>query len=138
MEQPIHEILDFYYKYGNNSYNRYELSREFTRHIKYGTLFVFRDKSNGIMGLLRVNIYGEKAHALDLVIHPKYRSLGFVRFMASVAWRAFPYVSLISYERGTKYPSRERVCVDIKKFIGLEKEKMIIIEKIKEEKYDGR
>lgn len=94
----ISEIVDFalahsgYYR----GVERDELERYASEHIRYNTLYWLPG-----VALARWNILpaGNVMHVIDLIIHPEYRSLRMLRFIALEIWKRNPAVNAFYYDR---------------------------------------
>lgn len=95
-----------------------EIYRIIDEHIKFRTISILHDEDR-IIGLLRINIYGNTAHILDIAVTDGYKFNFVARQMALELWEKFPYLRYFQFERMYKYPLKKMKLYTIKRFMKL-------------------
>ena len=92
------EIVDFALEHSGYYYEveRDDLIRFCEAHIAFGTIYYLPGKA-----MARWNVLpdGKTLHVIDLIIHPEYRNLRMLRFIALQIWKLNPKTESFYYDR---------------------------------------
>jgi len=125
-DNEIEKITDFALKYLPYNVPKSVVADYIKQHVGYGTFFVLYDNVDEIVAIARWNISedGDTADILDFAIRPDWRKYNrlLMRQMLFKGWWGFPKVKRFTFERGFKYPYKERKYYNMKQFLGIKEE----------------
>jgi hypothetical protein len=93
-----------------------DIEKQVANHLKYGTYSIAFSEGR-LVGILRFNVNGLTAEGLDCVVHPDYSMKSVFKYLLLAAWKKFPYVRYVTFERLSKYPFREPRFYELQKLI---------------------
>ena len=109
-------IVDFVNRYGAVNYSLDELRVNIDGFIRNNS-FVVLEREGDIAAVCVWNMDGETAQIEEVVIHPKYRKQGLLKYIAILGLEKFPQTKKLRFCRERKYEGREPHEIDIYKFI---------------------
>jgi len=109
-------LSEFILAYGNVSYPKEELEKNIEGFIKNNTLVVLEDKSE-IVAVCLWNNNDDIAEIEEIVIHPKHRKKGLMKYICVLGVEKFPFLKWLKFCRDRKYEGREPRMIEIAKFI---------------------
>jgi len=112
------KIVSFIKKY--SPYRDEEKIKEYIKlHLDYKTCFVGTDNLGEITFICRWNISqdGKTADILDLYIREDWRNKDLIRQLLERGLWIFPKVEYITFERGVKYPNKNRKVYSVERIL---------------------
>jgi len=109
-------LIDFVNKYGGVSYSLEELRENIGGFLKNNS-YVVLERDGEIAAVCVWNVMGDTAQVEEVVVHPKYRKQGLLKYICVLGLQKFPNVKWLRFCRERKYQGREPHTVDIYKFI---------------------
>ena len=116
MIQKLDEIVEFVNRFGGVNYSLADLRVNIEGFIKNNS-FVVLERDGELAAFCVWNMDGETAQMEEVVIHPKYRKQGLLRYICILGLEKFPHAKKLRFCRERKYEGREPHEIDIYKFI---------------------
>jgi hypothetical protein len=112
----LDKIVEFVKEHGGVSYNLDELRVNVEGFIKNNS-YVVLERDGELAAFCVWNMQGDVAQMEEVVIHPKYRKQGLLRYICVLGLEKFPHAKKLRFCRERKYEGREPHEIDIYKFI---------------------
>ena len=112
----LDKIVEFIHRFGGVNYSLDQLRINLEGFIKNNTLVILEDKSE-IVAVCLWNIKDDIADIAEVVIHPKHRTKGLLKYICVLGLQKFPFLKKLRFIRDRKYKGREPHEIDIYKFI---------------------
>ena len=116
MIQKLEELVEFVNRFGGVNYSMDELRVNIEGFIKNNS-FVVLERDGEIAAVCVWNMDGDTAQMEEVVIHPKYRKQGLLKYICVLGLEKFPHAKKLRFCRERKYEGREPHEIDIVKFI---------------------
>lgn len=105
------EAIALVFKHGGVGYTREAFEKAFDKFLENRTAVIVRSKRSGIVAVCLFNLVNDTFKVEECVIHPDFRSVRTLKYIALSALKRFPFVKNFSFHRERKYEGREpRVC----------------------------
>ena len=116
MTQKLDEIVEFVHRFGGINYSLDELRVNIEGFIKNNS-FIVLEREGELAAFCVWNMDGDTAQMEEVVIHPRYRKQGLLRYICILGLEKFPHAKKLRFCRERKYEGREPHELDIYKFI---------------------
>ena len=117
MNESLDDLVAFVHRFGGVNYSMAELRVNIEGFIKNNSFVVLKDKEDLIAAVCIWNMEGDTAQMEEVVIHPKYRKKGLLKYICVLGLEKFPHAKYLRFCRERKYEGREPHKIDIYKFI---------------------
>lgn len=116
MTPNLDSLIEFVNAYGGVTYSLEDLRENIEGFIKNNSYIVL-ERNGEIAAVCVWNMDGDTAQMEEVVIHPKHRKKGLLRYICILGLQKFPYAKKLRFCRERKYEGREPHEIDIYKFI---------------------
>lgn len=102
----------------HSGFDRETLKKTIPTYAERNTYVVLADNKREIAAVCVWDNCGTTAKVGELVIRPDMRNPKVVKLVASLAWKKFPFLKDLEFDRERKYPDRKPRAYSFSRFIG--------------------